>query len=265
MSDTWEIFALRYAQRNNRTRADSFIMDDHHASPHPMDYFVWVVRNETQSILIDTGYDMAEAKLRNRPILHNPTTILSDFGLPASSIDKVVITHLHYDHAGSLGEFRHAQLYVQPEEVAYTTGPCMCHDILRMPYTGEHICEMIRSLYMGNVHFCKSAEEIAPGVEVHLIGGHTRGQQCVRVRTRRGWVVLASDSSHYYENYRLAKPFPIVVDIEETLAGYDKLRALSDSDDHIIPGHDPIVSAIYPTIDGGTEDIVMLHADPKGE
>ena len=33
--------------------------------------------------------------------------------------------------------------------------------------------------------------EIAPGLTVHLVGGHCAGQEIVRVRTRRGWVVLA--------------------------------------------------------------------------
>lgn len=261
MSDTWEIYALRYADRVNRQRHESFLMDGDHSAPHPMDFFVWVIKNDKQTILVDTGFDRDEAKRRNRPILNDPTEVLSGFGIPPETIDKVIVTHLHYDHAGSLGEFRHAKLYIQPAELAYTTGPCMCQDLLRFPYTGEHICEAVRSLYQGNVEFCEGTREIAPGIEVHLIGGHTRGQQCVRVRTRRGWVVLASDSSHYYENYRTGKPFPIVIDMEDTLAGYDKLRLLADSDHHIIPGHDPLVRAFYPPVAGGTDEIVMLHAD----
>lgn len=262
MNDTWEIFALKYSERNVRQRHDSFIMDDDHASPHDMDYFIWVLKNGGSTILVDTGFDQEEAKRRNRPILRSPASMLSDFGVPPESIDKVIVTHMHYDHAGSLNEFRHAKLYVQPAEMEFVTGPCMCHDILQMPYSADHICEIVRSLFLGNVEFCDGSREIAPGVEVHLIGGHTRGQQCVRVRTRRGWVVLASDSSHYYENYRLGKPFPIVVDVEQTLKGYDILRALADTDDHIIPGHDPLTRAWYPALPGGTDDIVMLHADP---
>ncbi|TNE35761.1 MAG: N-acyl homoserine lactonase family protein [Alphaproteobacteria bacterium] len=263
MSDIWEIYALRYATRANRTRSESFLFDDDHSAPHPLDYYVWVLKNGTRSILVDTGFDAAEGKLRNRPIFQSPAEMLTDFGLPASDIDTVIVTHMHYDHAGSLHDFRHAKLYVQPREIEYVTGPCMCHGALRQPFTGDHVIEMVRSLYLGNVEFCEGSREIAPGVEVHLIGGHTRGQQCVRVRTRRGWVVLASDSSHFYENYRAGKPFPIVVDMEDTLRGYDLLRRLADSDDHIIPGHDPLTREWYPMIDGGSENIVLLHADPK--
>src|SRR5258708_14976384 len=40
-----------------------------------------------------------------------------------------------------------------------------------------------------SVKFHDGAGEIAPGVTVHLIGGHTGGLQVVRVHTARGWVV----------------------------------------------------------------------------
>jgi hypothetical protein len=45
-------------------------------------------------------------------------------------------------------------------------------------------------------------EEIQPGLSVHLIGGHTMGIQSVRVMTRNGWLVLASDASHYFWGVR---------------------------------------------------------------
>ncbi|MBX2835606.1 MAG: N-acyl homoserine lactonase family protein [Gammaproteobacteria bacterium] len=261
MNDCWEIYALKYAQRNTRTRNDSFIMDDDHKSPHPMDYYVWILRSGSNTILVDTGYEELEAKRRNRAILANPVTLLEDFGIGASSIDTIIVTHLHYDHAGGLKSYPNAQLHVQAAEMAYATGPCMCSDHLRIPFTGEHICDAVRALYEGRVTFSEGSSEIAPGVETHLIGGHSRGLQAVRVWTRRGWVVLASDASHYYENYERKKPFPIVVDLESMLSGFDTLRELADSDQHIIPGHDPLVRARYPA-HNGQDDIVLLHADP---
>jgi glyoxylase-like metal-dependent hydrolase (beta-lactamase superfamily II) len=261
--DVWEIHALKYAERNERTRNDSFMMDPHHQTQHDMDYYVWLLSNGERSILVDTGYDRNEAEARNRPIEQAPAEMLEAFGYPAFRIDEIILTHLHYDHAGSLKDFPQARLHVQAEEMQFATGPCMCHEHTRMPFTGEHVCDMVRSLYQGRVSFCEGSREIAPGVECHLVGGHSRGLQCVRVRTRRGWVVLASDASHYYENYRKGKPFPIVVDLENMMRGYDRLRDLADSDDHIIPGHDPLVRAIYPSVTAGDDRIVLLHADPQ--
>ena len=72
----WEVYAVKYADRNTRTRADSFIFDDNHDAPHAMDYFIWVLKLGDEVILVDTGYDAAEAKARNRPILIDPREAL---------------------------------------------------------------------------------------------------------------------------------------------------------------------------------------------
>ena len=71
MSD-WEVFAVKYAERNSRTRRDSFIFDDNHDAPHAMDYFMWLLRRGEEVILVDTGYDDAEGRARGRPIRLNP-------------------------------------------------------------------------------------------------------------------------------------------------------------------------------------------------
>lgn len=263
MSDTWEIHALKYAEWTARTRADSFLFEDDHATPHPMDFYIWVLRNGDRAILVDTGYDAAEVVRRESPVEQEPVAMLADYGLPAERIDTVVLTHLHFDHAGSLGAFSDATLHVQAAEMAFATGPCMCHDILRLPYTGAHVCDVVRSLYAGRVCFAEGSAEIAPGVETHLIGGHSRGLQCVRVRTRRGWVVLASDASHFYENMEQGVPFPVIVDAEDMLRGFDTLYRLADSPSHVIPGHDPLVRARYPALVAGDDRITCLHADPR--
>jgi len=263
MSDVWDIYALKYAERNARTRSDSFLMDPNHDAQHDMDYFIWVLKNGDQTIVVDTGYDAQEARARDRPIIEAPGSMLKAFGHDPAKVQTVILTHLHYDHAGSLREFSNAQLHVQASEMAFATGACMCHDHIRMPFTGEHVCDMVRSLFQGRVQFAEGSREVAPGVEVHLVGGHSRGLQCVRVRTRRGWVVLASDASHYYENYRDGKPFPVVVDLEDMLSGFDRLRELADSDDHIIPGHDPLVRTRYPSLLEGDDRIVQLHIKPN--
>lgn len=262
MNDVWEVYALKYAERNTRTRKDSFIFDDNHDAQHNMDYYLWLLKSPSQTILVDTGYDAAEGIARGRPVTIDPADLLKRFGVAPDTIETVIITHLHYDHAGSLPAFNAATFHLQEQEMTYATGPCMCHDVLRQPFSGDHVAEMVKSLYSGRVVFHDGAGEVAPGVEVHLIGGHSRGLQCVRVKTRRGNVVLASDASHYYENFLQARPFPIVVDLENMLSGFTTLRALADSDNHIIPGHDPLVSACYP-YHGDDKSVLRLDAEPK--
>src|SRR3546814_12720719 len=80
-------------------------------------------------------------------------------------------------------------------DLACATGRLMCHDRLRHPYDVEDVCTMVRKVYRDEVVFHEGDGEIAPGVSVHHIGGHAKGLMSVRVNTRRGQVVLASDRS----------------------------------------------------------------------
>jgi glyoxylase-like metal-dependent hydrolase (beta-lactamase superfamily II) len=68
----------------------------------------------------------------------------------------------------------------------------------------------------------------------------------VRVATRSGWLVLASDASHFYANMEQGRPFPIVYSVGDMVQGYARLRELAESPAHIIPGHDPEVLRRYP-------------------
>jgi len=108
----------------------------------------------------------------------------------------------------------------------------------------------VKRVYAGRVRFHDGESEIAPGVSVHLVGGHTMGLQVVRVATRRGNVVIASDASHFYANMEQERPFPIVWSIPDMIAGYAACRSLAQSPGHIIPGHDPLVLERYPAAAG---------------
>ena len=84
--------------------------------------------------------------------------------------------------------------------MSYATGRCMCNGLLRHPFSVEHVTLMVRHVYGERVTFHSGDGEVAPGVTVHRVGGHSDGLQVVRVETARGPVVLASDAAHYYGN-----------------------------------------------------------------
>lgn len=248
---TWAVYAVKYAERNERTRADSFLFDDNHDQPHAMDYFLWVLEKDGKHILVDTGYDAAEGRARGRPIAQDPRQALKPLGIDADSVTDVIVTHLHYDHAGGLHLFPNARLHLQAAEMVFATGPCMCHGPLRAPFTSGHICEAITRLYGGKVIFYDGEGEVAEGLTVHRIGGHSRGLQAVRVLTEAGWLCLASDAAHYYENVFARKPFPIVVDVEDMMAGFEHLHRLASQPRLIVPGHDPQVRTLFPEVAPG--------------
>lgn len=249
MEALWEVYALKYATRGERVRAESFIFDDNHDAPHAIDYFIWVIKREDEVIVVDTGFDTEEAERRARPILREPAAALAALNIAAEDVTDLIITHLHYDHAGGLRAFPNAKIHLQEAEMAYATGACMCHEPLKMPFTADHVCEMVQRVYSGRVKYYDGDGAIADGVTVHKIGGHTRGLQVVRVKTGSGWMCLASDATHYYENAFALKPFPIVVDLQDMLDGFAKLEALASNKSLIIPGHDPLVCDLFPALD----------------
>ncbi|EFL87707.1 N-acyl homoserine lactonase family protein [Ahrensia sp. R2A130] len=250
----WDVLALRYATRANRTRAASFLLEEDIHAAHPIDYFLWVLRNEAgRVVVVDTGYDTAEANARDRPILHEPTDMLAGIGVDIETVTDVIITHLHYDHAGCLAKFPNARFHLQEAEMQYATGPCMCSEVMQDPFSVSHVCDMVRHVYSGRVTFADGAAQVAPGVTVHKAGGHSRGLQCVRVETAKGPLVLASDVAHFYENFLERKPFPIVVDVEDSLKAFTLLETLVDDRNRVIPGHDPLVCERFPLLGAGPE------------
>jgi glyoxylase-like metal-dependent hydrolase (beta-lactamase superfamily II) len=262
-SEAYEVFAIRYACKPDRQRFENFIVADPHDGVMPIDYYIWAIANNRRTIVVDTGFDRVEAERRGRRIFRLPREGLAMLGIDSRRVEDVVITHLHYDHAGTLEDFPRAAFHLQDLELAYVTGRDMCHKAIRDAYSVAHVTKMVERVFKGQVGFHDGDEEIAPGVSVHHIGGHTMGLQCVRVYTRRGWVVLASDASHYYENMQRESPFPIVHNVGDMLQGYGKLRRLAESDEHIIPGHDPLVMERYPAPDRETEGIIVRldHAE----
>jgi glyoxylase-like metal-dependent hydrolase (beta-lactamase superfamily II) len=162
-----------------------------------------------------------------------------------------------------MDDFPQARFHIQDAEMAYVTGRHMGQALLRRPYELNDVVTMLRLTYDGRVSFHAGDEEIAPGLSVHHIGGHTPGLQSVRVHTRRGWMMLASDASHYYEHFEENRVFPVTVNIAAVLEGYAKLRRLAETVRHIVPGHDPLVMRRYPPAAPGLEGIaVRLDAEP---
>lgn len=258
---TYEVYALRYATVE-RQRQENFIVHDPHDGPMPMDYFVWVIRGAHRTWLVDTGFNHAAADARKRTFLRCPIDSLVHLGLQPEDVSDVIITHLHYDHAGNLNLLPNARIHLQEQELQYATGRYMTHAMLRHPYAVDDVVEVVRGLYDDRISFYSGDCEIAPGLQLVLIGGHTAGLQSVRVHTARGWMVLASDASHYYENINHESPFPIVFHVGQMLDGYRKLLALADTEDHLVPGHDPLVRQRYPSYGSPALDIVCLHEQP---
>jgi len=258
----FELFAIRYGNHSGRHQSDNFLNGDSHETGADLDYFVWVARRADQVFVIDTGFGEQAALSRGRRLLRAPSEALSLLGIAADAVEHVVLTHLHYDHAGTLDRFPRARFHVQDAEAAYATGRCMCHPALSAAYAVEDVTGFIRCVYQGRVDFHDGTEEIVPGLTLHRTGGHTAGLQVVRVWTKRGWVVIASDATHFYANLGSGRSFPILHSLGDMLEGFSTVRRLADSEDHIVPGHDPLVMKAYAPPSPELEGLIVRLDEP---
>jgi hypothetical protein len=91
MGNAYEIYALRYATMSPRTPHLNYLVPDpHETTGADLDYFVWLIRGGGREILVDTGFNAAEAQLRNRKLTLNPVEALARFGVRADDLKDVV-------------------------------------------------------------------------------------------------------------------------------------------------------------------------------
>jgi glyoxylase-like metal-dependent hydrolase (beta-lactamase superfamily II) len=262
--DTYEVYAIRYASLANRNASENFVGGDPHEAASDLDYYVWLARSSSRTIVIDTGFDAAVGARRGRRMITPPAQGLARLGVDAAGVKDVVITHLHYDHVGNFALFPAATFHLQDDEIAYATGRHMAQAFFAQAYEVDEVVAMVREVYKGRVRFHDGDAELAPGFWLHRVPGHTKGLQVVRVRTLVGWIVLASDASHLYANMEEKRPFPILYDVPKTVAGYRRLAELADAPELVVPGHDPLVMRRYAAPSPDLEGIaVRLDERPK--
>ena len=254
------IDAIRYA-RHERPAAENFSapVDDHDV-PMPLDYFVWAIhRDGHPPVVVDTGFGEAAAAARGRTLIRPVSASLHDAGIDPLLVEDVILTHLHYDHAGSLSTFPNARFHVQDAELAFATGRHACDHAVRAPFDGEPVAQLVRKIYADRVVFHDGDEPFAPGITLHLAPGHTAGMQMVSCETARGRVLLASDVAHLYANITRRLAFPIFIDAADYARAQERALALvGGSLDHLIPGHDPLVLACFPS----ENDIARVDLPP---
>jgi glyoxylase-like metal-dependent hydrolase (beta-lactamase superfamily II) len=254
------IQAIRYARHERRAAANFTRPVDDHDLPMPLDYYVWAVHREGQPpLIVDTGFGEDAAIARGRAITRPLKQGLREAGIDPLLVEDVILTHLHYDHAGGMHHFPNARFHVQDAELAFATSRHVCDQGVRAPFDGEPVADLVRKLYADRVVFHDGDEPFAPGIHLHLAHGHTAGLQVVACETERGRVVLASDAAHLYANIVRKVPFPIFVDEADYARAQERAMELAGGSlDHLVPGHDPLVLACFPA----ENDIARVDLPP---
>jgi glyoxylase-like metal-dependent hydrolase (beta-lactamase superfamily II) len=262
----YEIYAIRYAKQDLRAEGHMFLGGEHGKMIQGLDFFTYALKGGGRTWIVDSGMTEPKARRigRNYDFLCRPSAALAEIGIDAATATDVILTHAHFDHVGTLEDYKSARFHIQDEEMIHVTGRDMTHAPFRLAYHADDIKELVDLLYAGRMVFHDGNVELAPGLEFILVGGHARGQAVLRVHTARGWVVLASDAVHVFDETDHERPFAVFYDLMDMLEGYREINRLAGSRDHLVPGHDARVTRAYPAAIKGSEGrILRLDKPPK--
>lgn len=254
----YEVHALRYSSRG-ANKAHEFFRYDLYGRPDEeigMDYFFWLLRNGERTVLVDTGFHRERAAAKNRLQDTDPVELLARMGVRPGDVDHVIISHMHYDHAGNVELFPNATFSMAREEYDYWSGPYGKRELMTFVVDPEEVRLVQDLARQERLHLIDGSEQLFPGVVVTRLGGHTPGQVMVEVSTDSGQLVLASDAIHYYEEMELDRPFNLFNDLEDMYRAYETLRELqARPGTTVVAGHDPRVHAMFQTVQPNCLDL----------
>ena len=199
----------------------------------------YLIETEAERILIDTGLDPAAIA---NPKAHYGPGAIEAFELEQeesiadqvelASLSKVVLTHLHFDHAGGLS--------LIPDSVPVV--------VQRAEWeAGQDPAAIERNFFLPRDYADAPANLVLVDGDHDLLGdgsiellstpGHTTGHQSVRI----GSLIIGADVAHYAGTLD-DRRFPVFADDhDEQRRSAERLRELREAGATVQPGHDPDV------------------------
>lgn len=206
---------------------------------------MFVIQGGKAPVIVDTGADLDRAvkhhgiRMEQTPE-ERPEAALSALGVDPAEVGVVVNTHLHWDHSSNNHLFPNARIIVQQREVDYASNPVPWH---RRQF--EHVPELAAAWRRAEdrIDAIDGDAEVAPGVSVIALPGHTPGSQGVVVEAETRRYLLAGDCIDLYENWAgdaQAEHIPSGF-FTDIVAYNDSLERIEKLGCEVIPSHDPLV------------------------
>jgi len=247
----YEIYALRYATVPNFPVAELVAGADP-ARKLDIAMMIWLVRGGGHTILVDSGfYHEHYLEEWNVHDYVKPSEAIGKLGLKPEDVTDVIISHMHWDHAGGMDLFPKARIWIQKDEFQYYTGEAWQTKDTHGGIDPDDVLALVKLNTESRVGLVDGdAREIIPRITCYIGGKHTYQSQYVGVNTKAGVVVLASDNMYLYENLEKHVPIRATLDAASNLRAQDRMKQLATSK-LIIPGHDPAVMTKFPVVAPG--------------
>ncbi len=198
---------------------------------------IWVISGPT-TIVVDTSAPTGQrasefiGEVLERTPDQEPRNAIQLAGIDPRDVETVVLTHLHWDHAGNCDLFPDAEVLVQDAELRYAIAPGR---FFRKAFLSPQSGWGTPPYLVRNLVTVPGERTLRPGVRIVPAPGHTPGSQAVIVDTADGSFCIAGDAISTYRNIDDDLPPGYHVDVDASVDSMDRLRDLAD---HLLPSHD---------------------------
>ncbi|MBB5373326.1 N-acyl homoserine lactonase family protein [Acidocella aromatica] len=205
----------------------------------------YLIETANGRILYDVGCDyrkLEDPALRQRfyegfelapPIMREEDRLpsrLERLGLTPKDVDVVFLGHLHFDHAGGLHEFCHAELHVHEKEL----------QAAREPADSAYFADDLAPVKSWRCTCCEY--DLTPGVRAIETPGHTAGHMSMLIELPKGApILLCGDAADLTENLEdeIAPGLCYRDDEADALASIRRLKQLAkETGAELWPNHD---------------------------
>jgi len=254
--ETWTVHVLEYARCSKQPMA-SLVWGTFNEPPIDTPFSFVLAQGGGRTVLCDCGF-MKEGNGVNFaakfgvPIWVSPVRLLAKMGIAPEDVTDIVLSHAHFDHAGSIEQFPKAQIYLQKSEMLSWIEAFALparFSILTDVVDPDDIRSALEASFEHRLTLVDGdRDNLLPGLSVRLAKGHTMGQQFITLETAKGRYAVAGDCIYSARNltgegcgdqHRYVPLGAGVGSVWDQLLSFDRLEQSVDGDrSRIIILHD---------------------------